>query len=956
MSSCGTLGTLCSQRGLPDSLPHSTPSVSGSPGLSFLPGESGEVPSPSGRGGGHVNQGGHRRNLGLRPGFLQQAISSSESLGSLETRSRRLQAKRVRFKDKIFHGDHPVSPELHSEGRLDDLHGYERRLFPHSNSPNFEKIPEVLLQLEDVPVPSAVLWPKHSSASLHQGSGSSSKDIAFSRFSNTPLLGRLASDSKVSGRCAESQDIRPKPSTGARDLNQPRKVVFSSNPSYRILGHGNRQPSFLGFPHDETYRFRSVNLKRISLLSRKASKVLAEPARVFIFSREIHSRGETQDETPAISPESDMGQSLTTHSHSNSSRSEGVSFMVGRTGENNQGTLPNQKEPRPTVILRRLPGRLGSHNREPPPVRKMVSFGETRTHQYPGTQSYLVSSERSPPSSPRENRCCILGQYNSPVVYSETGGNQVLDAVSLSTRDFSLAGGTPHLSNSPVYPRLQEYSSGFSEQERAGPSHRVDTACGRLPEDLDMVGSSDGGSICHQSDKETPTIHVSSLRPIGNSDGRHVAKLVQRGRLCVPSIRHDKECDQQVSTESQLQTDPNSTMVASEGMVPRSTESSDGTTKVSATQTGPSEPTTSKGKAQKSPHASTNRMETMLRLMKHKDLSSKVSRSIYDSRKSSTNVLYQKRWATFVSWCRANKYSASRPTITSLCEFFIYLFEEKGLVVNTIRCYRSTLHSVLRHTGLKINKNQDVADVIRSLRLRAPVNNSRLVNWNLDVLLKFLCSDTFEPISHCSLLNLTRKTFILLALALSKRVSELQALSRTVGFCTEGALVSLSLDFRAKNDFKCKDLERHFLIKELGSLVGQEEEALLCPVRALKTYLERTNNLVGPNMGRLFVSPRKPTNPASKNALTSMTKDVIREAHVALCPDLLPILKVKTHELRGVSTTMAFNKNLSLQAVMEAAQWRCNSVFASHYLKDIALTYEDCRTLGPLLVAVTVIT
>ena len=556
----------------------------------------------------------------------------------------------------------------------------------------------------------------------------------------------------------------------------------------------------------------------------------------------------------------------------------------------------------------------------------------------------------------RGKTVAVFSDNTTALSYILKRGNQVLDAVSLSTRDFSLAGGTPHLSNSPVYPRLQEYSSGFSEQERAGPSHRVDTACGRLPEDLDMVGSSDGGSICHQSDKETPTIHVSSLRPIGNSDGRHVAKLVQRGRLCVPSIRHDKECDQQVSTESQLQTDPNSTMVASEGMVPRSTESSDGTTKVSATQTGPSEPTTSKGKAQKSPHASTNRMETMLRLMKHKDLSSKVSRSIYDSRKSSTNVLYQKRWATFVSWCRANKYSASRPTITSLCEFFIYLFEEKGLVVNTIRCYRSTLHSVLRHTGLKINKNQDVADVIRSLRLRAPVNNSRLVNWNLDVLLKFLCSDTFEPISHCSLLNLTRKTFILLALALSKRVSELQALSRTVGFCTEGALVSLSLDFRAKNDFKCKDLERHFLIKELGSLVGQEEEALLCPVRALKTYLERTNNLVGPNMGRLFVSPRKPTNPASKNALTSMTKDVIREAHVTLRPDLLPILKVKTHELRGVSTTMAFNKNLSLQAVMEAAQWRCNSVFASHYLKDIALTYEDCRTLGPLLVAGTVIT
>ena len=278
------------------------------------------------------------------------------------------------------------------------------------------------------------------------------------------------------------------------------------------------------------------------------------------------------------------------------------------------------------------------------------------------------------------------------------------------------------------------------------------------------------------------------------------------------------------------------------------------------------------------------------------------------------------------------------------------------MAVDTIRCYRSTLHSVLRHTGIKINKNDDIKDVIRYLKLRAPVENPRVVQWNLDVVLKYLVSDKFEPLHQVSLLNLTRKTFILLALALSKRVSELQALSRSVGFCKEGAVVSLALDFRAKNDIKCRDLDRSFLIKELGSLVGQEEEALLCPVRALKAYLDRTKPLVGKNMSRLFVSPRHPTNVASKNALTSLTKDLIREAHACLQPELLPILKVKIHELRGVSTSIAFKKNLSLQTVMEAAQWRCHSVFASHYLKDVELTYDDCRTLGPLVVANTVIT
>ena len=87
-----------------------------------------------------------------------------------------------------------------------------------------------------------------------------------------------------------------------------------------------------------------------------------------------------------------------------------------------------------------------------------------------------------------------------------------------------------------------------------------------------------------------------------------------------------------------------------------------------------------------------------------------------------------------------------------------------------------------------------------------------------------------------------------------------------------------------------------------------------------------------------------------------MAKQLIREAHQTLRPDLIPVLKVKAHELRGVSTSMSFHHNLSLSSVIEAAQWRCHSVFASHYLKDIALDYDHCRTLGPLIMAGTVIT
>ena len=924
--------------------------------FSLVSREPGEIPGPSGGGQSIAAETGNRRDHRRLPGVLQQAVPGFEGLGEVETSFGCVSVEQLCGQDQVFHGDQPVSPRLHSEGRLDGLHGHERCLLPYPNSRQFQEVLEVPVRLENLPISSTVFRAHHCPTSLHQSPGPSGEDSSPCRIPDHPVPGRLASHSEIKGRSAEGEGFHFESSKGSRDPNQRRKVLFGSDTGYRLPGHEHRLLSFLGFPSEETNRFRSVNSQRVSRLRRAASKVLAVSARTFIFSRKVRDRVSSQDEASAISSKSNLGQSFSEGFHPSTTRLKEVPSVVVRTREDIQRAVSSKEEPRPEVVFRRLQGRLGSDHRRGSSLRKVVSFGQEITHQYTRTESDLVGPETSPSTDSEQNSGSIWGQHHSLVLHQETGRDEIVGSFPSGGRNLSVAGTVASHPDSTIYTELQEYGSRLPEQEGPGPAHGVDSTPGCMQRNLEMVGSADGGLVRHKLDKEASSLHVPPLRPDGHSDGRHVARLVQYGSLCFPSLRYGQESDKQIQREHQLQAYIDRPLVATEGVVSRSSEAGSRTAKTSSTQTGSPIPTSSKGQAQKPPHASSSRMETMLRLTKHREFSKLVSKSIYESRKPSTNVLYQKRWSTFVNWCRLRKLSASRPSINSLCEFFIYLFEEKGLVVDTIRCYRSTLHSVLRHTGLKINKNQDIADVIRSLKLRAPVSNPRLVNWNLDVVLKYLCSEKFEPLTQCSLLSLTKKTFILLALALSKRVSELQALSRSVGFCTEGALVSLCLDFRAKNDTKCKDLDRHFLIKELGSLVGQEEEALLCPVRSLSAYLERTKPLVGRNMSRLFVSPRKPTNPASKNALTSLAKQVIREAHENLRPDLLPVLKVKTHELRGVSTTLAFKKNLSLKSVMEAAQWRCHSVFASHYLKEIAFNYDDCRTLGPLLMAGTVIT
>ena len=67
--------------------------------------------------------------------------------------------------------------------------------------------------------------------------------------------------------------------------------------------------------------------------------------------------------------------------------------------------------------------------------------------------------------------------------------------------------------------------------------------------------------------------------------------------------------------------------------------------------------------------------------------------------------------------------------------------------------------------------------------------------------------------------------------------------------------------------------------------------------------------------------------------------------------DVLPPLRVKAHDVRAVATSLNFHSNLSLSRIIEAATWKTPSVFASHYLKDVQLIYQNCRALGPIVAA-----
>ena len=252
----------------------------------------------------------------------------------------------------------------------------------------------------------------------------------------------------------------------------------------------------------------------------------------------------------------------------------------------------------------------------------------------------------------------------------------------------------------------------------------------------------------------------------------------------------------------------------------------------------------------------------------------------------------------------------------------------------------------------EISSSKILRDLIRSFAIERPVPLHTSPSWDLDVVLKSLASSSYEPLSSLSLRSLTKKTLFLVALATAKRVGELQALASRVAFQGKDLVVSYSPHFVAKTETESNRLPRHFVIPALSSFAPDfDESSWLCPVRAVRAYLDLTKKIPA-RASSLFISPKRPTRPLSKNAISFFLRETISGAGALRVSEGRLL---RAHSIRGVSTSVAFFKNCSVSKVLEAATWRSNSIFASFYLKDIQYVFDNCKSLGPVVAAGTVL-
>ena len=164
----------------------------------------------------------------------------------------------------------------------------------------------------------------------------------------------------------------------------------------------------------------------------------------------------------------------------------------------------------------------------------------------------------------------------------------------------------------------------------------------------------------------------------------------------------------------------------------------------------------------------------------------------------------------------------------------------------------------------------------------------------------------------------------------------------------------LFLEFQAKTESEANRLPHSFAVHSLDNFVGDmEEELLLCPVRALRIYLQRTERLVL-HPRTLFVSPRSSSCSLSKNAISFFLREVISQAYSSVSlPG--PLTGPRAHSIWDVATFVSFLRNYSVRSVFESSCWKSASVFTSFYFTDVQFSFHGGFGLGPFVAANEVI-
>ena len=945
---CGGLGGECSEGRVSSTVPFdSTSFVDSCPSAELLFGVS-EGKSTEAGDHGFSGEGGSRAGPPFT-GVLQSRIRDSEGFGCLEANNRSFWPQHLCGIYEVSDGNTAFGTSVGQEGRLDDLDRSQRCIFSDTYSSKLQEVPEVCGSRANLSISGTLFRPLDFSTSLYQGHGPYFSNYASSGFPNSAISRRLVG---TRGDIRRSDSGKGFSSSALQGTGYPfefREEQVNSCSGGSVLRNEDCVSDCQGFSDTREVGQTEESVGRVRFFKGTSGDSVEESPGSDVLSIPPGARVKTQDENASVSVEESMGfRGGSQDCDLGRFLPRGSSVVVRRCKSDPRSTtgVPSAGS---VSIFRRVGSRLGCGFGQGHRFRPVVTTSKRFFYKQKRTFGHWVGSRGlcSPGGGTFGGR--VLGQRHGDILLEEARGNQISGFERSGTVDLEVVRDAQGFTGSAICGRSSECGGRFLESGQSDTRSGMDTDGGGVQGDPEEVAS-EHRSICHELQLSAPLLFFTNIRSDGVGDGCDVATMGPPVSVRFSPIRDGATGPQQVKKKQGHSDDFDSSILATETLVCGSVGSVNRCTCHASSKERPAEATTFPPVSSKSTSSSANCVENIRRSARAAGLSSAVAEQLAYCRRKSTRGIYQARWSTYRAWCRVKGHSVSRPSVSKVADFLLYLRRKKGLSYSAIAGYRSTLSAAFRYVLPELSDSSILRDLLKSFKIEKPVKPSRAPPWNLEAVLLFLRSSSFEPLSQASLRDLTMKTLFLVSLATARRVGELHAVSKEVSFCGQDVHLSYLPEFVAKTESEVNPLARSFKVKALSDFVGEfEQERLLCPVRALKYYLDRTKSL---RLGcrSLFVSPKCPTRTLSKNALSFFLREVIGQAPGAVT-GVGSLPRPRAHGVRSMATSASFLKNWSVAKVIEAATWKSVSVFTSFYLKDVQFSYPDGYGLGPFVAA-----
>lgn len=290
---------------------------------------------------------------------------------------------------------------------------------------------------------------------------------------------------------------------------------------------------------------------------------------------------------------------------------------------------------------------------------------------------------------------------------------------------------------------------------------------------------------------------------------------------------------------------------------------------------------------------------------------------ILASNRPATHTGYETAWNQWTDWCNRNGHHPMQGSLINVITFLSDSFQN-GKAYSTINVYRSMLSGTLPQVnGYDLGKHPTVLKLMKGIFNSNPPKPKYSGTWDVDLVIKFFKSA--PPNKELSLIQLSRKTAMLLALVTMFRVSELAAIdSASLVFSDSGLQFSLS---RLRKSQRAGPL--------LSRTISRLQDAKLCPVSTTEDYWKTTIALRKPGeSGNLFLGSVKPHSQVKGSTIGHWIKKTLDLAGVDTSI-------YSAHSTRGASASKAAKKGVPTDSILKTASWASESTFVRYYRREI---------------------